>query len=219
MSRIGRITRIARVRHTGFGIGRNQVQCSYRGAVIVRDLVMGTCFHRGTAFLRLCPCDQAMTSARSAPEVRCTLTNSHRGDMIVLLIYSCPFHTPPASFRRCSMRATVRAVLLVFLVLSPFSSTAMTPKSSLAPAVEAAHTSHSDSDPTELWPSSYLLAASPGVLPTAPGRLSAEEHEHRFGGISEDRRAPAALAQLWLESRVHPRFTAQHGHHPDAPPH
>ena len=34
------------------------------------------------------------------------------------------------------MRATVRAVLPVFLVLSPFSSTAMTPQSSLAAAIE-----------------------------------------------------------------------------------
>ena len=101
------------------------------------------------------------------------------------------------------MRATVRAVLPVLLVLSLFSSTAITPRSSLAPAVEAAHTSHSDSDPTEPWLSSYLLAAGapslndaeavvycgvlgslaavPGVLSTAPGRLSGGEHERRFG--------------------------------------
>ena len=153
-------------------------------------------------------------------EVRCTLPNSHSGDIIVLLIYSCSFHTPPSSFRRCLMRATVRAVLPVLLVLSLFSSTAITPRSSLAPAVEAAHTSHSDSDPTEPWLSSYLLAAGapslndaeavvycgvlgslaavPGVLSTAPGRLSGGEHERRFGVYQ----MTVAHRQLYLSSGV-----------------
>ena len=94
------------------------------------------------------------------------------------------------------MRATVRAVLPVRLALSHFSSTAITPQSSHAPAGEAAHTSHSGSDPTEPWPSSYLLAA---VLEFPP-RLQAVFQEQNTSAGSGAYQMTVAHRQLSLSS-------------------